>query len=756
MSVRQFKSLGIAPRLPAPAAPSANTTALWSGLSLFLSGAACLIAQVIVQKYLAVLFGGMAAPIMYVISFSFIAGLGAGSLIAGTGATRYRSPQRAWFVVNFVCAAGVALFIPVISWMHNTAFGSLAALGAFQRVEWYYVYVCLLQFVTSFLLAAVMGMNYPIAFETLKRATTWERRNVAIFVLVVNTAGAGFGSVFAERITEWTTLLVVLEIAAGAYLLSAFFPLLVADAPIAPQRDDPVATVSSSSHLNLRQGCFFLFVGGLLGFACESIYFRHYGILYPYHHDVFGVVLCIYLLLWAAGVALARLQILSSAHVFVGLFLSIASAGFATLFHTSLSRHVRLPFFDETGFNVSSIAVPTVFFLPALLSGWLYSQVHNEMSMLDTRRVSLLYFSNLTGSFVGGIVAGYLFPTFSFAVYTFVFLLVVMVAASAGFQRPKLAASLSAGLGAWALLVFVPNSPPHLRYYRTLQVNPEDSIDVAEDWTTSCWLAGNAFFVGGKAETPDFRNTYGGYRLYQVGIPSSLRHHERICYIGIGLGVSNGRLARLLPDSRIASIDYSPAVAKFVAKYPQHNDDLVHRPNSSVIVMDGRLAVLLSPERFDIAMDFTNLDRGRGVSALKSVEFLRPVKDRLRENGVYVAVTGGRPGVAALQKVFANVYAFALDSTTVAPWSQGMAIVVATDGDIREMLDPSQFESVLSQDPELQDAVERKKHKSRLVPVKPISGRYVSDVDPCADYFHLWEPLAESDLDFGNSVLLPF
>lgn len=745
----RIASLEIAPLV---ALSSARAACIWAGLSLVLSGAACLMAQVIIQKYLSVLFGGMAAPIMYVISFSFIAGLGAGSLVAGNRAARFSNMQAAWFAVNLGCALLVAAFLPSVTWIHSAVFPPLASAGAFDRIEWYYSYVLLLQFLTSFLLAAVMGMNYPIAFETLTRHTNWERRNVAIFVLVVNTAGAAFGSIFAERISKWTTLLVVLEVAAATYLFSAFFPLLIARTSRSESPDRPKAAIAPAS-LNLSQGCFFLFVAGLIGFACETLFFRHYGIVYPQSHSVFGIVLCLYLVLWSAGVLLARSRALNARQVFCGFYVSIALAGFVTLFNANVASHVRLPFLDPL--KISSIAVTAVFFLPALFSGWFYSQVHNEMSMLDTRKVARLYFSNLSGSFVGGIIAGYLFPSVTFSVYCFVFLLLAFVLASICFRRSRLTYVLGVGFGIWALLVFVPETQPHLRYYRSL-ANAEGDLDVAEDWTTSCWVDRDTFFVGGKVETPDFGNAYGGWRLYQVGFLASLRENERICYIGIGLGVANGRLGALLPHSRIDNVDYSPAISGFLEKYARSNDDLLHQPNSRVILRDGRLVLMLTRERFDVTIEIAAGDRGRGSSAIKSVEFLQLVKSRLRPGGIYVGATGGRHGIAAAQKVFANVYAFAADSPTGPVRPQDVLIAIASDGDLRTMIDPARFDAAQSRDAELREAVQRKKDKSMLVKIKPISGRYVRDIDPCADYFALWEPLETADFDFDDTILLPF
>lgn len=744
-------------RNPAAAAdalsPTATKAAGYAGLSLFLSGAACLLSQVVIQKYLSVLFGGMAAPIMYLISFSFIAGLGAGSLLAGSRAARWQRSQVAWFRVNLACAGLVAVFIPIVTRLHDTAFPRLADAGAFDRIEWYYAYVLLIQFFTSFLLATVMGMNYPIAFETLLRSTAWERRNIAIFVLVTNTAGAAFGSIAAERISKWTTLLVLLEGAAAVYLASAFLPLLISrsaarDDSVAPHRP-PVA-----SRLEVQQGCFLLFIGGFVGFACESLYFRHYGMLYPFSHSVFGIVLCIYLVLWSAGVLVASFRILASPAVFCGFFVSSAMAGFLMLFSPALTAEVRLPFLAPL--SPVSVLITGVFFLPAFFSGWFYSQVHNEMTQLDSRNVARLYFANLSGSFVGGVTAGYVFPTVSYAVYAFVALLAAMVLASISYQRAKLAVALGAGLIVWCLLVFVPQAPPHIRYYRALPMNAEGDIDVAEDWTTACWVNNRTFYVGGKSETPNFHERYGGLRLHQVPLVACLRQTKRIGYIGLGLGVANGRLGVLLPNSRIDHIDYSPVVARFVEKYAEYNDDVAHQPNSAIILRDGRLALMLSREQFDVIIEIALLDRFRGSSAIKSVEFLQLVKSRLRPAGIYIAATAGRFGIAAVQKVFSNVYVFAVDAGNGELQPEGVTIIVATDSPLGELLEPAGLDSARLKDPELESALKRKVRKSLLVKVKPIQGRYVRDIDPCADYFSLWEAVETEDLDLNDVVSLPF
>lgn len=695
-------------------------------------------AQVVIQRYVSVLFGGMAAPIMYLISFSFIAGLGAGSLISGNRASGVSAIKWAWCWVNLAACLFVALFIPVVTWIHGTVFPPLVSLGAFNRIEFYYLYVSVLQFLTSFLLAAVMGMNYPIAFESTMRGTDWERRNVAIFVLVVNTAGAAVGAVFAEWLSELTTLLIVAEVAAALYLGSAVFPLMIAGRAGLAGSIVPQGT-SGSLSLELNQGCFFLFMAGLVGFSCESLFFRHYGVVHPKSPHVFGVVLGLYLVLWCAGVVLAAFRRLNSPRVFCVFFSSIAVAGIILLYSPGVAARLRLEISGPV------ILVSAFFFLPALFSGWYYSQIHNEVRDLDSRKIARLYFSNLAGSFVGGLVAGYVFPTVSFMVYVVVFLLGTMVLASAWYQRPGMTALMGAGLGAWALLIFTPPAAPHIRYYRSLTTEPNGALDVAEDWTTSCWISGDTFYVGGLAQTPHIQDTYAGLRLYQVGIAGSLRENKRICYIGVALGISNGRLGRLLPDSRIDSFDYSPAVVQFVEKYSNNNDGLIHQPNSTVSVSDGRLALMLSQERFDIVMEFGSGDASRGSSAIKSVEFLQLAKSRLRPEGVYVAICSSRLSVAAAQKVFAHVYAL-----------PGLPIVVATDGDLAKMIDPARLEAMRLQDAELQQVLAAKSKKCVLAKIKPLSGRYVRDIDPCADYPARWSPLTDSDLDPDQQFSLPF
>jgi len=86
-----------------------------AGFTLTLSGAACLIAQIAVQRYAGVVFGGLNVVTMYLISFSFIAGLATGSLFSGFALCRADNTTRSWAIVEFLNAALIAPFMLLFS-----------------------------------------------------------------------------------------------------------------------------------------------------------------------------------------------------------------------------------------------------------------------------------------------------------------------------------------------------------------------------------------------------------------------------------------------------------------------------------------------------------------------------------------------------------------------------------------------------------------------------------------------------------------
>ncbi|MFH2001894.1 MAG: hypothetical protein ABIK28_19595 [Planctomycetota bacterium] len=82
-----------------------------AALAFFLTGAACLLLEVVWARSLTLVFGGTVASVSTVIA-AFMAGLGAGSALFGKLSDRLRRPDRLFILL----ALGTGMAAPLIHW----------------------------------------------------------------------------------------------------------------------------------------------------------------------------------------------------------------------------------------------------------------------------------------------------------------------------------------------------------------------------------------------------------------------------------------------------------------------------------------------------------------------------------------------------------------------------------------------------------------------------------------------------------------
>jgi len=112
---------------------------------------------------------------------------------------------------------------------------------------------------------------------------------------------------------------------------------------------------------------------------------------------------------------------------------------------------------------------------------------------------------------------------------------------------------------------------------------------------------------------------------------------RRVCVIGLGAGTFPRRLAKLLPDATIDSVEIDPAVAQIAKQYFRFEETEKNR----VTILDGRVFLARASEPYDlIVLDAFN---ATGVPFhLTTSEFFEAVKSRLTSEGVFAANFIGR------------------------------------------------------------------------------------------------------------------
>jgi hypothetical protein len=417
--------------------------------------------------------------------------------------------------------------------------------------------------------------------------------------------------------------------------------------------------------------------------------------------------------------------------------------------------------------NPRSVGHLIALFVPIAVSAVFFGSVHGEVQNLTPARLSYLYGANLIGVFAGGLVFGCLLPSLfhvSF-LYSLVIMPVVIAAVASlcyrSCDRRYVVGYATTVVVITALLFsFVPW--PHTRYYtammrRHVSVDTPSGhfpvavwpfhipqvTDVREDWSSSVWLYEDYLYVNGRHQTPRISKPYRRPRDVQVLTPLLFKHRQEIYFVGVGLGITNGRLARLLPEAHIVNVDYSPALLYFIDKYAAYNADLLRRSNAVTRILDGRLGLLTIAQTFDVIMEFTVLEGAPGVSTIKSYEFFSLAKSRLRPYGVFIGYGTTTAYAATLQRVFTHVYKL-----------EGAPVFVASEVSVDDLLDIPAARSSLEHDTDLQAALASRSLPLQLIELPALTGRLIFDTDPVADYRALAKDVDETFVPSSRRIPL--
>lgn len=712
-------------------------------LSLFLSGAASLSAQVFIQRYASTVAGGGDVLVACILSLSTLAGLGAGALLAGSRARGLRRPTRAWAMVEVICALAVAGFVPAFGELHRGVLSACGAIGGGRPV--YFALLAVLQVGTAVPLAVLMGSNYPLAFEWFERRGGHEGRTAGL-VLAANTLGAALGAVGAALALPLARLDELPLVSAAAYLLAGALALGLPGGAPAPQesnRRNPGENREKSGKSPWR----LVFATGAAGFALETVAFRHFGVRHAGAPWTFALALGCHLSAWGLGCGLAGWGRLARLPANASLVALAGALGLAGWLLASAPREVALVLEPIAAWPFEVLWLPSwrtvAFFVPAISCGFAYAAIHREAAP-DARGAARLYAANVAGCLAGwGLVAGIL-PAVgsSFALAPFVL-------------APLLALVLPLRTSAAAFAVILPFlllCPEDVvaGYYSGIACSPVARDDVREDAASSAWLKRPSprfqrrdLYVDGRIQTPDISNPWGGYRAFQVLFPASLAHRRRILNVGVALGVSNGNLCRLLPGSKIENVDCCPCLRWFWERHARENFGLLDAPNGRTTVTDGRLALAVGDGRWDVIQEFGSGEGMAGASVLKSVEFLRLARRRLSPQGVLIGHAASANYAAALQAVFARVYVL-----------EGFPIFVGSDEPLECLTDLGDLGAAFTTAVEIarQEGLPRATHALRLT--HPQRVRPVQDADPVSDYSEAMTPFRlEGD---EPAVTLPF
>jgi spermidine synthase len=640
------------------------------GLLYFLSGLTGLVYEVTFSKYLSYIFG-VTAYASSAVLVAFMGGLSAGAVLVARWDARIERRflfyGAAEILVGCFCALSPWLFV-AIGEMYVAAARSLpTSLPALVVLRW------LIATAIVFVPAAGMGATLPLLAPALRghNDERWVSRLYALNVL----GGAG-GALFAAYLivptlgleaTMRAAALVNLGIGAAAIALarrqpggswaSSSTPMIRSDHDPAP----PVAAIVDRSGTRGASRSVLAVGSGALVFAAEVVYVHLLALVIGTSVYAFGLMLAIFLVCLGMGAVAA--PSLSARTNLTGP-LTAATAALALAASTPLWD--RLPeLFDAmapfaTTWAVREIGRGLVTFIalavPVTAMGALFPSVLREIAHRPDvgAEVGKLTALNTLGSIGGSVLAGFLLlprcgsQTSLLIIasgYAVLALATAWMRASGdgGTRWHERGMIAGASLATLVLAVAVPRwdltkltSGANV-YFGSMP--PPERIEMAQEdvhgGVTTVARSGNVLtlYTNGKFQGDNGPELRAQRAL--AHIPCLLaEHHGRALLIGLGTGTTAGTLAAY-PFGRIEVAEISPAIAHAAATYfADINGNVFADPRFRLLLEDGRHALLVSSDRYDlIGIEISSIWFA-GAANLYNREFYQLARSRLESGGV--------------------------------------------------------------------------------------------------------------------------
>jgi spermidine synthase len=629
----------------------------------------------------------------------FMAGLGAGSYLAGRLSERLKSGRRLLSAYGLMEAAiGVyGLASPLIIGI-MTPFYRMAYNHVFD-IFWLYQVLGLLGCGIGLILpVALMGATLPVLcrFHVLTLAHLGER---AGRLYGINTAGAAVGAVLAgffllPALGVWGTLAVGALLNVMAAAVSLFWlTRLVGAEEAAERKAAPLdqAPMNDGSLGQRRKAALAIF--GISGFAAmvyEVVWTRLLGLLIGPTTYSFTVVVATFILGLAAGsVVFGRiadrgrhpLLILAATQmgaavlaVLVSQFLGVSQFFFAKLIYALKDAFALLN-------ALQAVLLFVVLLPPTFLLGGAFPLVNRiyARSFEDVgRTVGTAYGANTVGAIAGSLLAGFLLIPLmgkenalrTAASMQFFAGLAVLAAFSAGRKELRL---VMAGCLVIGIFFFV-NMPSWnrmlLSYGRYKDFRTIEGDILRSSWWDALWR-GNKILMrhergrelvfygdgaGGFTSVERLTDNLGNGRLTLLnsGKPDASSHGDRstqtllahlpllfhpdprtVMVLGLASAMTAGETL-LYPIKRVDALEISEQVVKACRLFSAWNNNCLEDPRLKVIVQDGRNHLALTNETYDVIVSEPSNPWMAGLANLYSREFFENVKERLAGNGIFV------------------------------------------------------------------------------------------------------------------------
>ena len=657
-------------------------------LTLFFgSGACALVYQVMWLRMLALVFGVTVYAASTVLA-GFMAGLGAGSWLAGRLAARLPKPLAAFgiaevlvgvtaFSTPFLLDGLTGLWISV----HPMLPSSVVALTA-------------IRFVVAFLLLIVptslMGATLPLV---IKSAVTRDARIGSRIGLLyaINTTGAIAGALSAGFyfISE-LGVMQSFEIAAATNILIGLIAIVAGHAIPAQQPGAEAAEAAAAPIADTTRGqrqliLWAFFVSGFLSLALEIIWFRVLVVFLRPTAYAFTIMLACVLAGIALGSGLASPLLrwrLPWVHVLAGIQALIgcsAVVSFNLLTQAQAASDAATPLFERIGVNpylaplaASSLVamLPTTLLLGVAFPIGLTLWIGGASAQDASRRTGMFYSLNVLGAILGSVFAGFvLLPWLGTRPS------LILVSALASLSAVLLAlserrrhAGMSIGIAATAVLLLavggaIAVDPFDVAFERfhpneTLVWREEGAQTTVAVHTRRGSQPMRVMYLDGNHQANDSPGT--AFVHHRIGaLPVMLHPNPKTALVvGLGGGATPGAVARMGIDTDV--VELSQAVVDGSEFFKHINFDLLTRPNVHLHVDDGRNFMLMSRKKYDVVTADIILPRHAGAGSLYSKEYYELVRSRLAPGGLAMQWNGGDTATEykLLMRTFLSVFPY--------------------------------------------------------------------------------------------------
>ncbi len=632
-------------------------------LAFFLLSGFCSILYELVWLRLAMAQFGVTTPLVSTVLSTFMAGLGAGSWIAGRLVTRYGKGKFPPFRLYAVAEAIIGLGALVVPW--ELAWGGrilerVVIHGGLSSLPYYLCSGALLA-LTLVPWCAAMGATIPLAMFAIKQDTRLESQRSFSFLYIANLVGSVVGSVVPLFFIELTGFRGTLRIGAMLNVLIAAAVVLWTRPSAAAQ---PVASPSPSSSTarsaagTQLAGTFssgrgilaLLFATGLATMGMEVVWIRMFT---PYVGPMvysFATILATYLLATFGGSKFYRAWSRTQNQESPLLWVSLSVLALLPLVTCDVRFELMSPVLRVL-LGVGPVSAVMGFLTPMLVDRW---------SGGDADRAGRAYAVNVLGCILGPLLSGFiLLPLLGENVSLLFFALPWLGLAFQVKSPAKLIQA--AAMASLALAIFFATKDFETRFeHREVRRDSTATVIATGEGMKKRLLTNG---VGMTMLTPVTK------MMAHVTLASLDHPPQDALVICFGMGTTFRSL--LSWGIKVTAVELVPSVPQLFHYYHPDSQEVLASGRGSLVIDDGRRFLERTSAVYDaILLDPPPPVSAAGSSLLYSKDFYAVAKQHLRPGGILQQwLPEGDPEVqAAVARALRDSFPYVVVHPSVEEW----------------------------------------------------------------------------------------